>query len=269
MINPIFLNLKKYLTLDEAAEYIAHNFSKDKADQKEILFLINEGFISCFLDCQLETTDNSLFTEYIEKNKHYEGCSIGLQKLINPIVNFSNGKKDFYNGSCYYLDTDEINLIGDFLAVNELTLNGLSALKPQQFQQVLQTALRYENDFKKNLLKVEFEELKRILKQLPTEDLIYIGDNAQTQKAQQKIIETLQSENKILKKQLENTPTHSVYTIVGALIEILTEQKIPRRNQARIKDELEDKELKGLSRGNLNNVFAAANKALETSKDEV
>lgn len=77
----------------------------------------------------------------------------------------------------------------------------------------------------------------------------------------------LEEENKLLKKQLKSNPANSTLVIAGALIELLTEQKTPRRNQTRIKLELEDKGLKGLSKASLDNLFSAANKALKASKD--
>ena len=80
-------------------------------------------------------------------------------------------------------------------------------------------------------------------------------------------LKQLERENELLKQQLGNAPSNSTFIAVGALVELLTEQKTPRRTQSRIKDELEDKALKGLSRGSLNDIFAAANKALKASKD--
>lgn len=84
----------------------------------------------------------------------------------------------------------------------------------------------------------------------------------------QERLKQLEAENTQLKDLLANAPTtNATHVAVGALIELLTEQKAPRRNQSRIKDELEEKGLKGLSRGSLNDIFSAANKALKASKD--
>lgn len=79
-------------------------------------------------------------------------------------------------------------------------------------------------------------------------------------------IEQLESENSELKKQVKNSPTASTYTIAGALIELITDQRTPKRNQSTLKLELEEKKLKGVSEGSLNNLFASANKALKDSK---
>lgn len=79
----------------------------------------------------------------------------------------------------------------------------------------------------------------------------------------------LKEEIQQLKRQKECpefSTTNSTFVIAGALIEMLTEQKSPRRNQTRIKLELEEKGLKGLSKASLDNLFAAANKALKASK---
>ena len=80
-------------------------------------------------------------------------------------------------------------------------------------------------------------------------------------------LEELKEENKRLREQLGSNPTNSAYVIAGALIELLTEKKTPRRNQTQIKLELEETGLKGLSKASLDKLFAAANTALKASKD--
>lgn len=81
-------------------------------------------------------------------------------------------------------------------------------------------------------------------------------------------IKSLESENSFLKEKLNFNTKNSDYVIGGALIELLTEQKSPRRNQSTLKLELVEQKLKGMSQGSLNDFFAAANKALKASKDE-
>lgn len=82
------------------------------------------------------------------------------------------------------------------------------------------------------------------------------------------ILKSLEAENSILKEKLKFNTKNSDYVIGGALIELLTEQKSPRRNQSTLKLELVEQKLKGMSQGSLNDFFAAANKALKASKDE-
>lgn len=81
-------------------------------------------------------------------------------------------------------------------------------------------------------------------------------------------LKSLEAENSILKEKLKFNKKNSDYVIGGALIELLTGQKYPRRNQSTLKSELVEQKLKGMSQGSLNDFFAAANKALKASKDE-
>lgn len=127
----------------------------------------------------------------------------------------------------------------------------------------------YEHIFKLPFLKVsELNDLAKNAMQTVQEiedirsSVITTSQNDLSERLKQ-----LEKENELLKQQLGNAPSNSTFLAVGALVELLTEQKTPRRTQSRIKDELEDKALKGLSRGSLNDIFAAANKALKASKD--
>lgn len=79
-------------------------------------------------------------------------------------------------------------------------------------------------------------------------------------------IHQLEEENKLLKAQAGDEPAGSVYVALGAVLQLLTEQKIPSRNQSGIKIELEAMDLSGLSKGSLNNNFRDANKAFNAAK---
>lgn len=100
-----------------------------------------------------------------------------------------------------------------------------------------------------------------------TESLFIRPDDICLNNLKEKIID-LEIENNRLKDKLKCNTKNSDYVIGGALIELLTEQKSPRRNQSTLKLELVEQKLKGMSQGSLNDFFAAANKALKASKDE-
>lgn len=278
MVNPSFLKLKKHLTLDEARQYIAHHLRRKAAGNSEILFLINEGFLSCFLDCPLEATDDVPSTRYInEEGRRYEGYCFGLQKLVNPQVGFFYDKSFPYNGNTYYTNATH-DLIGGFIAdfFKRSKTSGDWIPEVRRFKQVTQSSYMGVCESKNCLFKAETVELIRVLEQFNPEDFTSHHDVAQLQDSGQSnrllAEELAQAKEEIiqLKARLLNTPTtNATHVAVGALIELLTEQKAPRRNQSRIKDELEEKGLKGLSRGSLNDIFSAANKALKASKDGV
>lgn len=274
MVNPSFLKLKKYLTLDEAGQYIAHHLRKKTAGNSEVLFLINEGFMSCFLDCPTEPDgDDSPDTDYRLENIRYTGVAVGLQRLVNAKVGFFYDESPPYSGNSYYTSVTH-DLIGDFWSDWELSPGGQSVSSEQLFKQVTHSIYSGVCETVKVRLKVDTAELVRVLEQFNPEDFTFPHDVAPLQNPSQpdsllaKELAAAKQEIARLNALLVSAPaTNATHVAVGALVELLTEQKTPRRTQSRIKDELEDKALKGLSRGSLNDIFAAANKALKASKD--
>lgn len=274
MVNPSFLKLKKYLTLDEAGQYIAHHLRKKTAGNSEILFLINEGFISCFLDCPTEPDgDDSPDTNYRLENIRYTGVAVGLQRLVNAKVGFFYDESPPYSGNSYYTSVTH-DLIGDFWSDWELSPGGQSVSSEQLFKQVTHSIYSGVCETVKVRLKVDTAELVRVLEQFNPEDFTFPHDVAPLQNPSQpdslltKELQQAKEEIARLNAQLlEMRATNSTFVIAGALIEMLTEQKTPRRNQTKIKLELEEKGLKGLSKSSLDNLFVDANKALKASKD--
>lgn len=156
------------------------------------------------------------------------------------------------------------------------------SMKPEELAEYLTVMKRqYQNDLKDALQEVKMGRLEEQIRhqeerqrqhdfeyresQIRTNEHKLLMDQLRQESRQ--VLEQLISENQQLKEQLALSPANSTFVTVGALIELLTEQKAPRRTQSRIKDELEDKGLKGLSRSSLNDIFSAANKALKASKD--
>lgn len=297
MIDPNFLKLKEYLTLNEAGQYIAHHLARSDAGTREILYLINEQLLGCYIDFPVSILlnppeDGLTGLTHISKGNTYRVFPVGRHEIKEPQLQVFYSEQQAENvyicafGKGYFINgTFEADLKnGEKLAVpavfNNVALN---------VGDVLGDGMRDSEPIK---LKVKFEELHNLLSQLPTDDTPAPEDESvekyftahrqevleqmldhqerlsgmQEQYGQE--IHSLREENKRLKEQLNNSPTNSTYAIAGALIEMITAQKTPRRNQTAIKLELEEKGLKGLSKASLDNLFAAANKALQASKDE-
>lgn len=170
MVNPDFLKLKKYLTLDEASQYIAHYLRKEEASNKEVLFLINEGLVSCFLDCSLDPVIGVLDTEYMLDGWLYMGIANGLQRLINPKVEFYYKESPKYTGNIYYT-YDSLDLIGDFYSLNECSPSGEKTYIERSFKQVIHHSygeIEESDSSNGRYFKVETDSLITALSQIST-----------------------------------------------------------------------------------------------------
>jgi len=151
-------------------------------------------------------------------------------------------------------------------------------MKPEELSEYLAVMKRqYDEDLADALADVKIKQLQHMKSQMEWEqsrrDLeerhsqLRIKEHkqlmAQLREDSKQSVDQLLKENQQLREQLELSPTNSLYVMAGALIEMLT---TPRRNQSRLKLELQDLGLKGFSEGSLNSHFSAANKAIKAAK---
>lgn len=167
MVNPDFLKLKKYLTLDEASQHIASHLKNKTVSNKEILLLINEGLVECFYDCPLEPTDESPETDYKIDGAHYKGVGIGLQKVSSKKVRYFYDESQPYGGNVYYIEDGVLE--GVFLAYEECAVpHKFFSEKGVEFKKVTHCPYGGLFETENCMFKVESGSLIAALSQLST-----------------------------------------------------------------------------------------------------
>lgn len=255
--------------------YFSFHLQDKSINNKDVLFLINSGLLTCYQNYPDSTLDEkfqphapTLTLE--EGDDTYEVVPVGLQMIINPNLSFYYNeeiKENIYECSA----NEESYFCGNFESLNE------KFIVPKLFRQefvcishvIAENTVYGSTSSKLNNFKVKLEEIKDTIDKIRDDDYICNPhhDLLQSDYLTNEQREYVREIRKGKKKKLNQDPPPSVYAVTGALIELLKAKGKAYHTDSSIKIDLEDKKMKGFSEGNLNSIFSKANDTLEYYKN--